>query len=370
MPGCDPTRGDPTRGDPTRGDPTRGDVVRTRDLEVSAPVPVVDGIPYARTGREELRAHVADLLAADDVDGARIALLADADDWWDTAAPSPSQLAQVVQAASLREAMQLLGMGRVGDYFAHRWSDPTYLSGLALLQQHWPGQRPVVEIACGVGHFLRELVRRGVSDVVGVDVVWAKLWLAGRFVCPEARYVCADVTALPPLDVASPAYVLCHDALYFVEDKAAAIRGMRNVAGPSGTVVVGHAHVADPHGLPLTSHGWAALTGADLLYDDDELTASLLEGRAPRPSTAGALAGSEALATVTGDRLAPCPVDLGEPLGPLRLNPLYVGGRLTWPSERYEAEYGPRSGYLPLQCEPLPTDAARRRVLVDLPEHW
>ena len=336
----------------------------------AAPVPVVDGIPYARAGRDELRVHVTDLLGAGDVDGARVALLADADDWWDTAPPPPSQLAQVAQAATLREAMALLGMGRVGDYFAHRWSDPTYLSGLALLQQHWPADRPVVEIACGVGHLLRELVRRGVPQVVGVDVVWAKLWLARRFVCPEARYVCADVAALPSLGVAAPAYVLCHDALYFVVDKAAAVRGMRAVAGPGGTVVVGHAHVADPHGLPLTSHGWAELTAADLLYDDAELTASLLESRAPRPSSAGALTGSEAVATVSGDRLAPCPVDLGEPLGPLRLNPLYVDGRLTWPSERYAAEYGPRSAYLPARCDPLPADAGRRRVLVDLPEHW
>ena len=333
-------------------------------------LPVVDGIPYSRTGREELRARVCGLLADGDVDGARVALLADADDWWDAAPPSPAQLARVVEASTLREAMGLLGMGRVGDYFAHRWSDPTYLAGLALLQQHWPDGRPVVEIACGAGHFLRELVRRGVSDVVGVDVVWAKLWLAQRFVCPEARYVCADVTALPDLGVSQPAYVLCHDALYFVEDKAAAVAGMRRAAGARGTVVVGHAHVTDPHGLPLTAAGWSGLLDADLLYDDDELTRALLDRRAPVPATAAALEGSEAVALVAGDPLAPAPMDLGEPLGPLVLNPLYVDGRLTWPSERYAAEYGPRSTYLPASAEPLPADAARRRVLVDLPERW
>ena len=50
---------------------------------------------------------------------------------------------------------------------------------------------------------------------------------------------------------------------------------------------------------------------------------------------------------------------------------LYVGGVLSWPSERYAQEYGPRSTYLPARLpEPLPADAARRRVLVDLPERW
>ena len=51
---------------------------------MSAPaptLPVVDGIPFARAGRDELRAEVTDLLAAGEVDRARVALLADADDW-------------------------------------------------------------------------------------------------------------------------------------------------------------------------------------------------------------------------------------------------------------------------------------------------
>jgi SAM-dependent methyltransferase len=334
------------------------------------PVPVVDGIPYARAGRDELRARVAAMLADGDVDGARIALLADADDWWDAAPPPREQLARVAGAATLREAMDLLGMGRVGDYFAHRWSDPTYLAGLALLQAHWPADRPVVEVACGAGHLLRELAQRGVRELVGVDVVWAKLWLAQRFVCPDARYVCADVTALPDLGVRAPAYVLCHDALYFVRDKAGAARAMRALAGNGGTVVVGHAHVADPHGAPVPACEYAELLGTDLAYDDDELTRALLSARPPSPAPVGSLEGSEAIALVAGDPLRPAPHDLGEPVGPLRLNPLYASGALVWPSERYEQEYGPRSDYLPPRAEPLPPDAARRRVLVDLPERW
>ena len=336
----------------------------------TVPVPVVDGIPYARAGRDELRCRVAGLLADGDVDSARTALLADADDWWDAAPPPDEQLARVAGAATLREAMALLGMGRVGDYFAHRWSDPTYLAGLALLQQHWPADRPVVEVACGAGHFLRELAQRGLRELVGVDVVWAKLWLAQRFVCPQARYVCADVTALPDLGVPAPAYVLCHDALYFVRDKASAARAMRAVSGPGGTVVVGHAHVADPHGAPVPAHEYARLLGTDLAYDDDELTRALLAGRPPSPAPVASLERSEAVALVAGDPLRPAPLDLGVPVGPLRLNPLYAGGALVWPSERYAQEYGPRSDYLPARAEPLPPDAARRRVLVDLPERW
>jgi SAM-dependent methyltransferase len=344
-------------------------------VTLAPPVPLVDGIPYARAGRGDLRAEVAGLVAAGEVDRARVLLLADADDWWTEPPPLPEQLARVPAARTLREAMHLLGMGRVADYFAHRWSDPTHLAGLALLQQHWPGSRPVVDVACGIGVQLRELARRGCTGLVGVDVVWAKLWLARRFVCPDARYVCADVTAGPDattgLEVPPPAYVLCSDAFYFLRDKPAAAAALHALAGPGGTVAVGHAHVTDPGGEPLTPEGYAAVLGAELLYDDAELTRALLAARPPRPAAPADLRGSEAIALVAGDPLRPAPVDLGTPLPPLRPNPLYVDGVRTWPSARYAAEYGPRSGYLPERWpDRLPADAARRRLLVDLPDAW
>ena len=333
----------------------------------------MDGIPFRRAGRDELAELVSELLADGDEHAARVALLADDDDWWGDDPPPPDQLARVAAARTYREAMDLLGMGRVADYFAHRWSDPTYLAGLALLQQHWPADRPVVDVACGTGHYLRELARRGCRDLLGVDVVWAKLWLAQRFVCPSARYVCADATRTPDLQPPGPAYVLCQDALYFLRDKPAAVAAFRRLAGEGGTVAVGHAHVADrlSAGEPLRAQEYADLLGTGLLYDDDELTRALLDGRPAVPAPAGDLEGSEAVALVAGDPCRPAPVDLGHQPGPLVPNPLYVDGELRWPSPRYAQEYGPRSTYLPERWpDPLPDDAARRRLLVDLPERW
>lgn len=326
--------------------------------------PVVDGIAWRRTGREQLRARVVDLLDAGDTDGARAALLADNDDWWGEPPPPPEQLARVAGAATLREAMDLLGYGRVGDYFAHRWSDPTYLAGLALLQQHWPGERPVVELACGIGHFLRELAARGVGPLVGVDVVFGKLWLAQRFVCPSATYVCADAAALPPLGLPESAYVLCVDALYFVHDKPAVVAAMRALGE---VLVVGHAHTpVEVHssGAPLTPDAWAALLDSDCVYDDDELTSAFLQAR---PPVRGASSQARAVAVVVGTcGRGP---DLGVPAGPVRANPLYVDGVRTWPSERWAQEYARAADYLPQRWADLP-DAVRRRLLLDLPERW
>jgi hypothetical protein len=156
--------------------------------------PVVDGIPYLRTGREELIARVFALIDGGHGMQALLALLADSDDWWTAPPPSDADLQAAVHARTLRLAMDRLGYGPVGDYFAFRWSDPTFLSGLGLLDRHAGGAHSAFELACGIGHLLRELQLRG-ARVAGGDVVFSKLWLARRFVVPSAELVCFDAGA-------------------------------------------------------------------------------------------------------------------------------------------------------------------------------
>jgi SAM-dependent methyltransferase len=279
-------------------------------------------------------------LLRDDQTRALLLLLGDADSWWDEPAPPEADLRRALEATTLREAAAWLGLGRVGDYFAHRWSDPTYLAGLGLLAQAWP-TRPgrVVEIACGVGHYLRELELRGVGDLVGIDVVFSKLWLARRFVCPSARYLCLDATARLPFADAGAELVLCQDAIYFLPEQEQVLAEMQRVGR---TVAVGHAHLPGQPGRPRSADEWAALLPGATVYDDIPVTAP----------------------------------DLGAPLPgrSLRVNPLYRDGQREWPNDRYAAEYGPRATYLPdvLTDADLADEATayRRRLLLDLPERW
>jgi SAM-dependent methyltransferase len=339
--------------------------------------PVVDGIPFLRTGREALVAAVLERLDAGDVDGARVALLADADDWWTQPPPPDDELRAAVAAPTLRDAMRLLGYGPVGDYFAFRWSDPTFLSGLALLDLHAGGADRVFELACGIGHFLRELARRGVA-VTGGDVVWSKLWVARRFVVPEAALVCFDAGAPFPLADGSADLALCHDALHYLPDKALAVGELRRIAP---AVVVGHAHNAAVDNLspgdPLDVAGYAALVGTATLYDDDELARGLVAGAPAAPRGADDLASSAAVGLARGGASAGGAYAVPPPGAALRVNPLLAGdGTVAWPSERYRAEYAAASPHL---TEPVAVagDAAqavalltRRRLLVDLPAAW
>ena len=378
--------------------------------------PIVAGIPYRRTRRDALRAEaVAEIEAAGGRPSAPpvLCLLRDRDDFDRTEPPGFAALqdlgfdaASGTRSMSFRSAMGRLNYGPVAHYFAHRAAVPTFLSGVSLLALAPPSDAGVLELCCGAGHFLRHLGgRRG--PLTGSDVVFSKLWLAQTYIQPRAAYLCCDASAAPvPLPDGAGRTVFCHDALYFLPDKLHVLREMKRLAGPGGTVLVGHAHNSaadhgDVAGSPKTPAEYLALLadagmpGPDL-YDDADLAAAALSLDRPRPKTAAELATCEAVAAVWpggGDRWDPgltLPAD-GTPLSP---NPLHVeeNGTLRpdWPMPRFAEEYAAADYLTHVLREderpvldaayktPVPMDAAdpvvarlaRRRVLLDVPEGW
>jgi len=350
--------------------------------------PVVSDIPFLRADRRGLADAALAARDAGDAQRALALLLGDQDNWARTPPPSEDDraaLASRPESFTFRAAMDALAFGAVGTYFAHRWSDPTFLSGLALAEAHWNNPSCVFELACGAGHYLREFARFA-PLVAGADIVFAKLWLARRYLAPTERLVCFDAAAPWPLAGGSAELVFCHDAFYFLPDKPHVAAEMLRVAGPEGRVLVGHAHNALVDNLsagdPLSPAGYAALFGATMLYDDQELTQALIEVRAPVPGTAARVADAPAVAWATGPaapRALSGGLSMPAPGTVLRRNPLYAGPEIRWPSERYQREYGPLATY------PLRSDAperavagadaatdrfARRRVLLDLPQQW
>ena len=350
--------------------------------------PVIADIPFLRADRRTLADAALAALDVGNAEHALVLLLGDQDNWARTPPPSEADRAALVRDAgelTFRAAMDRLAFGAVGTYFAHRWSDPTFLSGLALAEAHWNDPTGVFELACGAGHYLREFARV-TPAVAGSDIVFAKLWLARRYLAPAARLVCFDAAVAWPLASGFADLVFCHDAFYFLPEKQHVAAEMLRVAGPSGRVLVGHAHNALVDNLsagePLPPAGYAALFGTPLLYDDRELTQALVEARAPVPGTVATVADAPAVAMATGAG-APRPITGGLAMPPagamLRRNPLYAGPEIRWPSERYQREYGPLATY-PMQAAApewavagadLTIDQfARRRVLLDLPPQW
>ncbi len=358
--------------------------------------PVIDGIPFLRADRAAMARDAVDLIRGGNIPAATALLLTDQDPYAPDPPPSVAHCERLVRGqASLtfRSAMHELGFGRVADYFAHRWTDPTYLSGLALLGQALPadGTADVFELACGAGHFLSALEHAGLR-AAGADLVFAKLWLARHFVSSSARLVCFQAQGLWPLALDRQRTVFCHDAFYFLPDKPGIAAQMQRAAGTGGSVAIGHAHnrAAENHsaGEPLTVDGYASLFAGARLFDDRELTQAFVEARSPMPADAGALATVPAVSLLwqagpDGAAGARGRAGFGlEASGqPLRLNPLYRqtpdGARIEWPSPRYEQEYAGLATYPPtwhgpdvLEPGAAAGDLLRRRIYVDLPPRW
>ena len=236
---------------PVSGRPLASDTPHSLSDGTGERWPVVDDIPYLRTGRAALVADVLARLDVGRVDEALVALLADQDDWWTGPATDTGELTRLVaerDTLTLRAAMALLRFGPVADYFAYRWSDPTCLAGLALLEAHWTEPATAFELACGIGHYLRELGARGVA-CTGADVVFAKCWLAKHWVAPEAIYVVFDAGARWPIGDARFDLVQCHDAFYFMPEQATIAARLRGAVGAHGTLAVSRLRNADYAGL-------------------------------------------------------------------------------------------------------------------------
>ncbi len=335
--------------------------------------PIVEGIPFLRIGRDELRRKVVNSLRHRRHLEALAYLLQDQDDFAPDPPPTLDQVHTTIEAVqagcSLQRALKGLRFGPVSHYFLNRLCTPTFLSGIGLLAQYADRSGLIVELACGIGQFLEELRSRGTA-CLGIDVVFAKLWLARKFVCPQVPLVCVDLSHHIPMERGQndPATVYCHDAFYFFPKKLHVIAESKRLAGNRGRLLIGHAHNRQiEHGVagsPLTPDEYQQLLPTARLFDDHDFVDTCLAERAASPKSPALLGAVEAVSLVwSGSEEFPSQTDgcwdLTAPAAgtALSLNPLLQehAGVLTpvWPMPCFEAEYK-QATYL--RGETIPSD--------------
>ena len=353
--------------------------------------PVVEGIPYLRVGRESLVETVLAALDAGRDEDALLFLLADGDH---AAARDTRRLREIVDRRhdlTLHEAVALFDYGPFGDFLLHRWSDPSFLAGLALLEAHWNAPKCIFELACGLGPYLREVQLRGYR-VAGGDIDFTLLWLARHWVLGKrAELICFDATAHWPIVGAPVDLVMCHDAFHRLGAQPDILQSMRGLAGEDGWLAVSHIvqreQAAAPDEACVTVDEIDELFPDAFIYDDAELVHALVEARAPVPRAAADLRDATSVSVVFGPGMRPAPRALRNgltlPVEAARLtrNPLYVpygdGWTIHWPSNQYRAAVAGLATY-PVRSQapdhavmsPSVEDLARRRELVALPERW
>lgn len=303
--------------------------------------PVVEGIAYLRP-KELLRQAAVAALERNDEREALLLLLTDQDDFSPTAPPDRAVLNTLLNSpgVTLRQAMRLLNYGPVSDYFAYRWCSPTFHSGLRLLELSVQRDQPVVEYACGIGHFLRELQLMQVP-AIGVDIVYSKLWLARKFLGVTGPLICGDVERSAVVDLPGPATVFCHDAFYFLKNKEAALAHMRHVASQRGRVAIGHVHTdrdahAAGHSLSVMEYG--KLTTAPL-WTDAAITQSFYQQTMVSLIVATMDAPAIGWLENNEEGAGPQVLRFNRYHPSLRLNPLIGPQGIHWPSEGWKAEF-------------------------------
>jgi SAM-dependent methyltransferase len=354
--------------------------------------PVVEGIPYLRVDRDELSQTVVRALDCGDYEDALVLLLSDRKDGSLPASTHDSLRTMVRSARTLRQGVARLRYGSLGPYLIHRVSEPSYLSGLALLGAHAPCGGTLFELGCGIGQFLRAWTQHG-GLAIGGDIVFANLWLARQYVASKASLVCFDAAAPFPLvdDVATVA--LCQDTFHYLREKAHAVNELGRVTS-GGTILVGHCHnAARPNisaGKPLSVAAYDELLPGATAYDDAALTRAALGSSPAKPAAVRELAQVPAIAIATSAALSrAAPLSLPPPGTPLHVNPLLdpVAGTPRWPSRQFVREFVEEWPYLRdlrypgheavaaaaqgrLGHDSAVDALARSRVLVDIPECW
>ncbi len=108
----------------------------------------------------------------------------------------------------------------LGQYFIRRFCQPRHLAALSLLANVPPDAKPLLDIACGLGHLEHYLYARNPPQgAVGMDLSFFHVWIARHWFARDGFFVCGDAgEGLPFADAAFSA-TLCSDAYHFIPNR-------------------------------------------------------------------------------------------------------------------------------------------------------
>ena len=285
---------------------------------------------------------------------------------------------------TFEDAAQLVRRPKAfADYLIHRYANPSFLAAIGplMLLEHLglepdegiganhhsrlvptAGRTPrVLDLACGAGHasFLMALLHPGLS-VISADQDFVSLYLAKRFLAPEAIHVCWDVEAPSPFPEDYFDAVFCLDAFHYFKSKRAVVSELKRVATADALWLFPHLHNGMQHnpvaGIPLSPEKYLECFGFPeaRLFDETEILHSLSRQRVVdlgTQSTLSQLNQARTLTFVRGGRTVwrvydRFPLALCKDRSLLTVNPIYRGGwqgdnlelRLTWPNDSIAKE--------------------------------
>jgi SAM-dependent methyltransferase len=279
-------------------------------------------------------------------------------------------------------------LGDTRDYFIYRFGQPRHLAALALIQSIPPAAEPVLDIACGAGHFDHYLQRRTHPvAVIGCDINFFQLWIAKHWVAPQSEFVCTDVrSGLPFADNAFSA-TICSDAYHYIEERRALLAEIERCA-PGRPVVmtrVGNCNIGPNEGFESDLDGYIAEMPGAQVFHEYGLLRDYLQQRLPRPAIREEAREYKWLSFMWNAAPPSAPTEWAHAVGNLVLNPIY---RTKWdsgelllryhfPSDWFAFENGQMLTYLPRRLRVKPEELRtpsekliRQTVMIGVPDRY
>lgn len=150
------------------------------------------------------------------------------------------------------------------DYFVYRFGQPRHLAALSLISVIPRPTAPILEVGCGCGHLTAGMLQQAHGQrVVGIDHKFFTLYVAKRWVAPEAEYVSCSADMDLPFRSGSFSTVFCSDAFHYLHNKEGCARELKRVTHAPGLIMlVAMRNRLVPTantGEPLTPQGYADL---------------------------------------------------------------------------------------------------------------
>jgi len=131
------------------------------------------------------------------------------------------------------------GQSVLNEYFTNRFGMPRHLAGLSLLSVLPKDKRPLLDIACGTGHYMHYFSKRNNNQpVIGMDRTFAQLYIAKKFICPEGNYFCAEADQKLPFKNGFFSGVYCSDAFQYFPNRDSTTSEMKRVLAKDGTICI------------------------------------------------------------------------------------------------------------------------------------
>jgi SAM-dependent methyltransferase/uncharacterized protein YbaR (Trm112 family) len=257
------------------------------------------------------------------------------------------------------------------NHFAYLFAQPRHLAGLSLASLFPASGKPILDLACGFGHYMHYwCTSRPGQRVIGVDRNFFQLYVAKTRIAPGGDFICSEADNKLPFVSQSFCGVFCSDAFHYFLRRWQCAEEMKRVIEPEGLIILarfGNSQVKPREGYELSVDGYLKLFDGLhwRMFSEDELLQGYLKRLGPQleePATLSVLTTHKWLYLVASERPErfrsyPGFETWPHSVGRLSLNPLYrevnkdPAGNMTvefqFPSSWYEFENSACSKYMP-----------------------